>query len=252
MDLKPRPITPEDRKYTYAQSHQLSMQSGLIGYLRADMDTGGSGFFSNFFDYREDLKTDQFKEEFDGVINSLRLDGQLLRNRTELNRHCNRNPDSSYENDRNEYGFRVDTEKYAYLMRVNPNKGEYNLYCYCYVKERLDDHIVNAQRGIRFITPGYEELFRIQDGGQIRITTLSGEIRDRTCRYIDEYHMELSGSGGTNLYHICEFAEAIEAVGSYVAPLYTTLTDMLLVTPHQHRLEIQSVFLFSGGTNHDQ
>ena len=226
MDLKLNPITPEERKYTYAQSHQLSMQTGFIGHLRADMDTTGDGFYSTFFDYQPSLKLDEFKVEFDDLINSLRLEGQLLHNRATLSQHCFRNPESSYENDRSEYGFRVDTDKYTYLMRVTPNKGEYNLYCYCYVKEWLDNHLTRAQRGIRFITPDYEDLFRIQDGGQIRITTLSGEIRDRTCRYIDEYHMELSGLNGTNLFHICEFAEVTEAGGSYVAPLYTTLPDM--------------------------
>ena len=62
------------------------------------------------------------------------------------------------------YGVRVDTDKYAYLIRLNPNKGEYNMYCYCYRRDWLDDHIRQARRGIRFITPHYEEKFRIADG----------------------------------------------------------------------------------------
>ena len=108
MDLKLNPITPEERKYTYAQSHQLSMQTGFIGHLRADMDTTGDGFYSTFFDYQPSLKSDEFKVEFDDLINSLRLEGQLLHNRATLSQHCFRNPESSYENDRSEYGFRVD------------------------------------------------------------------------------------------------------------------------------------------------
>ena len=60
------------------------------------------------------------------------------------------------------YGVRVDTEKYAYLLRLNPNKGEYNLYCYCYIRNWLDDHIRQAERGIRFIDPHYKEKFRIR------------------------------------------------------------------------------------------
>ena len=28
-----------------------------------------------------------------------------------------------------EHGFRVDTEKHAFLLRCNPTKGDYNFYC---------------------------------------------------------------------------------------------------------------------------
>lgn len=31
-----RVLTEAERKYTFSQSQQLSMQTGLIGYLRAD------------------------------------------------------------------------------------------------------------------------------------------------------------------------------------------------------------------------
>lgn len=65
-----------------------------------------------------------------------------------------------------EYGFRMDTEKHAFLFRCNPTKGDYNFYCFCYVKEWLDRHISKAEQGIRFIDPNYKELFRIPDGGQ--------------------------------------------------------------------------------------
>lgn len=35
-------------------------------------------------------------------------------------------------------------------MRLNPNRGEYNLYCYCYQREWLDNHLQKAEKGIRF------------------------------------------------------------------------------------------------------
>lgn len=34
-----RPVTLPERSYTYSQSQQISMQTGFIGYLRADMDS---------------------------------------------------------------------------------------------------------------------------------------------------------------------------------------------------------------------
>lgn len=202
-----------ERKYTYSQSQQISMQTGLIGYLRADMDSNGEGFFSTWNDFRKDLKTQEFKDEFDEVINTLRADGQLLHSRSDLTKFCYANPDSSFGNNR-EYGIRVDTPQYAYLMRLNPNKGEYNLYCYCYRRDWLDRHLDKAEAGIRFIDTDYNELFRIPDGGAIEITCYDDDTFTEQCRYIDETHVEV----GNNLFHICEFAERMAQNGAIYRP----------------------------------
>ena len=191
-----RPMTAAEQMYSYSQSQQISMQTGLIGYLRADMDNSGKGFFSSWNGFRDSLKSEDFKQEFDEVLNELREDGNLLHDRNTLGRYCHRTPDSSFHNDRNEYGFRADTDHYSYLMRVNPNKGEYNLYCYCYVRQWLDRHMRQAEKGIRFITSDYKEVFRIPDGDRIRMTLPSGENLEQTCRYIDDTHLEV----GNNLY----------------------------------------------------
>ena len=106
-------------------------------------------------------------------------------------------------------------------MRVNPNKGEYNLYCYCYVRQWLDRHMRQAEKGIRFITPDYKEMFRIPDGDRIRMTFPSGETLEQTCRYIDETHLEV----GNNLYHICEFAERMQRNGVKTIPLRSSLPE---------------------------
>lgn len=103
-------MKPEERNYTYAQSQQISMQTGLIGYLRADMDTDGEGFFSTWTDFRKDLKTQEFKDEFDSFINSLRESGGIFSSRTTLSKYCFSHPESSFGNDR-EFGVRVNTEK---------------------------------------------------------------------------------------------------------------------------------------------
>ena len=65
MDLDMRALTEKEDKYTFSNSMQISMQCGLIGHLRADMDSDGNGFFSRWEDYRKELKTDEFKDEFD-------------------------------------------------------------------------------------------------------------------------------------------------------------------------------------------
>lgn len=222
MDLDMRALTEKEDKYTFSNSMQISMQCGLIGHLRADMDSDGNGFFSSWEDYRKELKTDEFKDEFDKVINSLREEGDILYNRKSLAKYCYSSSQAKMNNEQDYYGVRVDTEKYAYLCRLNPNKGEYNLYCYCYIKNWLDKHIRSAEKGIRFITPEYKEKFRISDGEKIRITFSDGEVKDRVCRYIDDSHVEV----GDDLYHICEFAERMEQCGATFIPLRSDLPEV--------------------------
>ncbi len=167
--------------------------------------------------------------EIEGLINpdSRRNDaacGAILSDRKLLFDFCHVNETAGFGNDR-EWGIRVNTKDYSYLMRLNPNKGEYSLYCYCYRRDWLTQHMKQAERGIRFITPHYKELFRLKDGDQIRIITDDGEKLDRTARYIDDYHVEI----GSSLYHICEFAERMEELGRKVIPLRSSLPEKCFV-----------------------
>ena len=186
IEYEKRAMIEAEDKYTFRQSTQISMQTGLIGHLRADMDTDGNGFFSSWFDFREELKTDEFKAEFDEVINSLREEGDILHNRRALAKYCYCTPQSRMQEEPGYYGVRVDTEKYAYLLGLNPDRGEYNLYCYCYRRDWLDQHLKDAEKGIRFIDSHYKELFRIPDGGKVKIHYSWNEDQIRTCRYIDD------------------------------------------------------------------
>ena len=104
IEMTIRPTTRTEDMYTYTQSSQIQGQTGCIGHLRADMDSNGEGFFSTWDDHRGYLKTDQFKEEFDQVINRLRFgvsdenggrkedDACFLKNRSALAQYCQRHP----------------------------------------------------------------------------------------------------------------------------------------------------------------
>lgn len=318
MEMQIRPLEGNERLYSYSQSQQITMQTGLIGHLRMDFGSEGKNFYCSWFDERKDLKTDAFKQEFDAVINALRerktfadkngneilehdilkfddgtsaevvrlvngslgisdsnpdylknhpntdefftplpangpsygvrkianaeVDlehspipvnersipiGAVLSSRSAMSQFVYSHPKCSFGgNYTTEAGVRVNTKEYAYILRMNPNKGDYNLYCYCYKRGWLDQHLKRAERGIRFITPDYKELFRVADGDKVRIVDSVGESRDRTVRYIDDYHMELDGGVGGNLYHICEFAERMEANGcQQIIPLRKSLPD---------------------------
>ncbi len=215
--MKIQAITLEEWKYTYSQSQQIAGMTGCIGHLRGDFDKDGLGFYSTWFDRRSDLKTTEFKQDIDKVVNELRSDKcGILKDLFSMKKYVKDYPDSGlHGNYCTEYGFRIMTEKYIYLLRCNINPGDYNFYCYCYITEWFDKHIKNAENGIRFITPHYRELFRIPDGGKILIQDSKGEKREVICRYIDEYHVEI----GNYLYHICEFAERMENIGSKCSPL---------------------------------
>lgn len=237
-DLYITPITTNLEKYTFRQSNQLYQQTDCIGYLRADLGSSGKEFHSSWNDTCSFFKTDEFKKEFDDVINALRLDeryGKMLGDRTSLSKYCHDNAKQFSGDDKQYFGVRVDTDNHTYLLRLNPNRGEYNLYCYCFVKKYLETHLVQASKGIRFITPHYREIFRIPDGDKIRIIHSDGERYDKTCRYIDDYHTEV----GDRLYHICEFAELMERNGSKVIPLRSSLPERCYnVLPSDGRLII--------------
>lgn len=138
-----RPLHSDEQKYTYRQGTQIEGQTGSIGYLRGDFGTGGKEFFSSWFDHRRDLKTGEFKSELDEVINALRSEEYgLLKSRTAMAQYTEKYPVSAFQgNYATEYGFRADTEKYSFLIRCNPARGDYNFYCYCYVREWLDRHM---------------------------------------------------------------------------------------------------------------
>ena len=161
MELKITSMTPADRLYAYNQSSQLEGQTGCIGHLRGDFGSGQE-FYTSWFDHRSEYKTDEFKAEFDEVVNTLREKDGLLCTRDSMTRFCYQNPEAEFEgNYCAEYGFKVQTPQHTYMLRCNPNYGDYNFYLYAYVARFLEHHMEKAKQGIRFITPGYKELFRI-------------------------------------------------------------------------------------------
>ncbi len=228
MDLSIRPLRAEEQKYTFAQSRQLNAQTGAIGYLRGDFGSADTGFYTTWFDENEALKSDAFKAELDDVINALRFNesyGGLLKSRSAMLRYGTAHPDSIFEERYTaEYGFRIDTGSFAYLLRCNPVKGDYNFYCWCFQKPTLDRHLQNARKGIRFITPTYNEIFRIPDGDSIYIIRPDCVKSDKRCQYIDDCHFEFGGIWN-DLFHICQFAEMMERNGCTVIPLRSSLPE---------------------------
>ena len=219
MNYTLRSMTDQERLYAYTQSSQIGSMTGNIGHLRANMDSGGESFFSAWFDFRGDLKTEEFKTELSEMIDHLRFDDSpdcFLKNRTVLSKYCFSHPEAA-GHDFREFFFRADTEEYTYMFRLNPSPNEYVMYCYCYRKEWLDLHMKEAEKGIRFIDSDYHELFKLRDGAKIRVE-FSDEVQERVCRYIDSTHFEY-GYGPFAVFHILEFAEWVASGRAHAKPV---------------------------------
>ena len=224
MELTFRTATPAERLYSASQSMQLKGQTGCVGHLRAGTGMDAQGFLKTWQSHRQDLDTEEFQAEFESVLNALVGNGQyggFLKSRDAMRDFCQERPESGFD-DGFAFGFRADTAQYSYLIRLNPYKEEENLSLYCYRRDWLDSHMKQAEKGIRFITPHYDEKFRVADGDSVRIRCQDGRVLDRVCRYIDECHVEV-GTGWDNLYHICQFAEMMERNGNSVIPLRNSL-----------------------------
>lgn len=148
--MKIRALTRAERKYTYAlQKSVLEMQTGFAGYLRGDFGSTGNKFFGEWINAdTTEYKTKEFAVDFSEVINALRSgDYGLLKDFSSMGEFVKRYEESSFEgNCCTEYGFRVDTNNYAYLLRCNlTSKSDYNFYCHCYLKERLNKYIAEAE-----------------------------------------------------------------------------------------------------------
>ena len=198
MDIEVRPATKTEQMYCYTQSDQIMGQTGCIGHLRADMGDSGEQFFHDWTSHCEGLLTPEFDAEFNQVIRQLREEDGFLKSRAAVSAYCYRQIDSA----------------------IDLSSQDFAFYCYCYKREFLDHHLHQAEKGIRFITSDYTALFRLPDGGKIRILRQDGTHIDRVCRYIDDYHVEI-GSSWDSIYHICQFAEQMERCHNTVLPLDT-------------------------------
>ena len=78
MEFTSNPFKGTEYLYSYHNSQQISGQTGLVGYLRADFGSSDCGFFHTWNEFRADYNTDEFKAEFYAVIDYFREKGRFL------------------------------------------------------------------------------------------------------------------------------------------------------------------------------
>ena len=216
-DLNIRPMTPQEKIYAGLQSSQISGQTGFIGVLVGSFNQQDKDLSIKWNILQESPIKEAFWSEAQSVLKELR--NTIFKDRNAMQEYCASHTSFFKSQSADAYGLRVDSARYSYLILCSPQSKDRCLYLYAYSTEALEHHMKKAERGISFITPDYQEKFRVADGERIRIIGADGNFRDRICRYIDDTHFETEGEFGGTLYHICEFAELCEKTGSRVIPL---------------------------------
>ena len=227
MDMTLRPATPTERLYAYEQRSQISERCGNPGCLWGELDNSGSIFLHHWDTYVRSQHTPEFKAEFNIVLDMLRFDeryGLVLQNRSTMVAYCLDHPESRFGTGY-EYAFRADTQDYSYPLRCSPDEKDIHVHVYAYRRDLLDQHMKQAEKGIRFLTTSGRLKFRIPDGESIQITTSGAGTRINTVRYVDNSHLLIVTRYDSYLYHIKEFPEWLGRHNGKVIPLRSTLPD---------------------------
>lgn len=132
----------EYERYSFSWSGSFDQDTGCIGHLRGDFGSNGDEFWTTWWphEFEKEGKTPEFQQEFDDLINSLRDKDQEvapLSSRKAMAQFCREYPNARLGQDMDWYVFRGDSEKYTYLFRFFPLRGDYNFYVYCYVGEKV-------------------------------------------------------------------------------------------------------------------
>ena len=145
MEINIIPFVPEEKSLFYSDSEK-NQELECIGHLRGDFGRGGNEFWHKWFEHKNCLKTEEFRDEFDLIINLLRKNG-LLKDRSSMAEYCFAHRDAQIPGawPSEVYGFRVNTGGYSYFIRCFPYDGDYNFYVYCY--RRGQEHRQDVANG---------------------------------------------------------------------------------------------------------
>lgn len=230
MDLRLRAMGPEEWNYAVVQPcDQILRQTGCVGQLGVVLGDRDDAFFRSWVDaFTHEKRTPGFRVELERVLHKLRFDndfGCFLKDLDSLRDFCEEHSEAKEVHPvfGPVLGFRVDSERYSYLIRVDPERDSFQGSICCYEKEKLDRHMDRARGGVRFVDGQGREVFRVPDGGEIEIIRPDGKKFQRGCRYVDEDHFLMTGGLGKPLFQTEEFAEKYKDV--LVIPIVSVNLD---------------------------
>lgn len=113
---------------------QSGHEAQCIGHLRGDFGRDGDEFWTTWWPHEaHDQNTSEFKQEFQGLMNTLRTG--VLKNLPAMRKYLKGHPAPLTEDaGHTSHGYHIQTTHYAYYLRCTPAVGDYNFYLYCYAK----------------------------------------------------------------------------------------------------------------------
>ena len=134
-------MKPEERNFIYTQDAEKMKESGCIGHLRGYFEKGTGTLYTSWDDHSKELLTDRFMSVFNEVVTALRRDndfGMVLKSQKMMSAYRDAHPESSFGDGSANFGIRADTKEHSYMIRCNPNPGEYAVYIYAYERQMLE------------------------------------------------------------------------------------------------------------------
>ena len=139
-------ISQEEFSFMFAPQNE-NENRGCICYIRGYFDSSiderfqASAMIENKENYQK-FHTDDFRRECDNIINYFRFqsDTPILKSRIRMHNAAYDTKAEHYAGDKEIFGFRVTTEQNVYYFRCDPRQGQYNLYCYCYDRQKLEKY----------------------------------------------------------------------------------------------------------------
>jgi len=140
------PKAVSDETVLFYRNDGKESEIGCIGYLRGDFGRHGDEFHTTWFDQCAELKTQAFKDERNTVIDRL-YEGGMLKGRSALSQYCRAHSEAQLDTDRGEaYGFKIETKDHSYYIRGVIMQGDYDFYCMCYDRERLENYLDSVRQ----------------------------------------------------------------------------------------------------------
>lgn len=157
------PAQKDEIRFCFRLSGEGAERCGAIGYLRADFGRSGKEFYTTWFDNQAHLKSFDFKQKFDELINSLRDDGQEppFASRSNHLAYCAAHPSMT--------GFKITMPEFSFYFRLNPKQGTYDIYCFAYDNRYLLPELAGQHALPNYcfsVLPSSGEMIRITRGEQ--------------------------------------------------------------------------------------
>jgi len=131
MEHQFQKTTEDEFTLFFRMEGEVAQRHGFIGYLWADYGPNGREFWATWFDSQPDIKSQAFRDEFDGIITYLR-DASLapVEGPDVFQFHCLQN--MRFRVMDTEVQFKIVTGGFSYYFRCRPQVVDYNLYCMAY------------------------------------------------------------------------------------------------------------------------